>query len=132
MIPVVFHNGSGYDFNPILKEVFKQNNGKRTVRALANANCKADIFSVGCLIFPDRYNFLSMSVDNMAKTCTCEKKILYPHEHFKWKDYDKAICDLTTKCFRPTLSRVIPPTEDVDKFNNESRHKPAQELTLEY
>ena len=28
-IPVVFHNGSGYNFNLLYSELFKQNNGKK-------------------------------------------------------------------------------------------------------
>ena len=28
-IPVIFHNGSGYDFNLLYSEIFKQNNDKR-------------------------------------------------------------------------------------------------------
>ena len=31
IIPVKFHNGSGYDFNLLYSELFKQNNDKRKV-----------------------------------------------------------------------------------------------------
>ena len=42
-IPVIFHNGSGYDFNLLYSELFKQKNDKRKVDnmplALVNLRC---------------------------------------------------------------------------------------------
>ena len=65
-IPVIFHNGSGYDFNPLYSELFKQNNDKK-VDNIPLAAGKSKMFSIGCLKFLDCYNFLAMPLDQMAK-----------------------------------------------------------------
>ena len=33
-IPVIFHNGKGYDFNLLFNEIFKQNNSRRKIDIL--------------------------------------------------------------------------------------------------
>ena len=58
-IPVIFHNGSGYDFNLLHSELFKQNNDKK-VDSIPIAAGKSKMFSIGCLKFLDSYNFLAM------------------------------------------------------------------------
>ena len=42
-IPVIFHNGSSYDFNLIYNELFKQNNDKRKVDSIPLAADKSKI-----------------------------------------------------------------------------------------
>ena len=64
-IPVIFHNGSGYDFNLLYSELFKQNNDKRKVDNIPLAAGKSKMFSIGCLKFLDSYNFLAMPLDQM-------------------------------------------------------------------
>ena len=65
-IPVIFHNGSGYDFNLLYSELFKQNNDKRKVDNIPLAAGKSKMFSIGCLKFLDSYNTLAMPLDQMA------------------------------------------------------------------
>ena len=66
-IPVIFHNGSGYDFNLLYSERLKQNNDERKVDNLLLAAGKSKMFSIGCLKILDSYNFLAMPLDQMAK-----------------------------------------------------------------
>ena len=66
-IPVIFDNGSGYDFNLLYSELFKQNNDKRKVDNIPLAAGKSMMFSIGCLKFLDSYNFQAMPLDQMAK-----------------------------------------------------------------
>ena len=79
-IPVIFHNGSGHDFNLLYSELFKQNNDKRKVDNIPPAAGKSKMFSIGCLKFLDSYNFLAMPLDQMAKIYGCKTKTLYPYE----------------------------------------------------
>ena len=51
-IPIKFHNGSGYDFNLLFCELFKQNSDKRKLDSLPLAAGKSKTASIG---FP---NFL--------------------------------------------------------------------------
>ena len=46
-IPVIFHNGKGYDFNLLFNEIFKQNNSRRKIDILPSTNGKARMFRVG-------------------------------------------------------------------------------------
>ena len=43
---------------------------------------KSNMFSIRCHKFLDRYNFLAMPLDQMAKIYHCKTKTLYPYEHF--------------------------------------------------
>ena len=52
-IPVIFHNGKGYDFNLLFNEISKQNNSRRRIDILPSTNGKARIFRVGVLKFID-------------------------------------------------------------------------------
>ena len=45
-IPVIFHNGSGYDFNLLYSELFKQNNDKRKVDNIPLAAGKSKMLSI--------------------------------------------------------------------------------------
>ena len=56
-IPVIFHIGSGYDFNLLYREFFKQHNGKRKVDNIPLADGKSKMFSIGCLKLLDSFNF---------------------------------------------------------------------------
>ena len=71
-IPVIFHNGSGYDFILLYSELFKQNNDKRKVDNTPLAAGKSKMFSISCLKFLDSYNFLAMPLDQMAKIYGCK------------------------------------------------------------
>ena len=77
-IPVMFHNGSGYDFNLLYSELLKQNNDKTKVDNIPLAAGKSNMFTIGCLKFLDRYYFLAMPLDQMAKIYGCKTKTLYP------------------------------------------------------
>ena len=46
-IPVIFLNGSGYDFNLLYSELFKQNNDKRKVDNIPLAAGKSKMISIG-------------------------------------------------------------------------------------
>ena len=73
-IPVIFHNGSGYEIKILYSELFKQNNDKRKVDNIPLAAGKSKMFSIGCLKFLDSYNFLAMPLDQMAKIYGCKTK----------------------------------------------------------
>ena len=81
-IPIIFLNGSGYEFNLLYNERFKQNNEKRKVDDIPLAAGESKIFSIGCLEFLDSYNLLAMPLDQMAKIYGCKTKTLYPYECF--------------------------------------------------
>ena len=46
-IPVIFHNGSSYDFNLLYSRLFKQNNDKRKVDNIPLAAGQSRMFSMG-------------------------------------------------------------------------------------
>ena len=87
-IPVVFHNGSGYDFHLRYSELIKQNNDKRKRDNIPLAAGKSKMFSIGCLKFLDSYNILAMPLDQMAKIYHCKTKTFYPIENFGLDDYE--------------------------------------------
>ena len=143
-IPVMFHNGSGYDFNLLYSELFKQNNDKRKVDNIPLAAGKSKMFSIGCLKFLDSYNFLAMPLDQMAKIYGCKTKTLYPYEYFGLESlgtttksytskatYQEAIGNLKIEDFKSSLHNKLP-TQEVDDFNNENSHKTGKDLTIEY
>ena len=152
-IPVIFHNGSGYDFNLLYSELFKQNNDKRKVDNIPLAAGKSKMFSIGCLKFLDSYNFLAMPLDQIAKIYGCKTKTLYPHEYFGLDSnqlgtrtklygssttkgskatYDKAIGNLKIEDFKSSLHNKLPTQEEVNSFNKDNRHKTGRDLTAEY
>ena len=150
-IPVIFRNGSGYDFNLLCSELFKQNNDKRKVDSIPLAAGKSKMFSIGCLKFLDSYNFLAMPLDQMAKIYGCKTKTLYSYEHFGLDEmgtttkpygsgttsgskatYDNLIGNLKIEDFKSSLHNKLPTQEEVDNFNNENSHKTGKDLTIEY
>ena len=142
-IPVIFHNGSGYDFNLLYSELFKQNNDKRKVDNIPLAAGKSKMFSIGCLKFLDSYNSLAMPLDQMAKIYGCKTKTLYPYELFGLDSYDseadngskatsqKVIGNLKIEDFKASLSNKLPTQEEVDIFNKDNSHKTGNDLTIE-
>ena len=46
-IPVIFHNGPGYDFNLLYSEIFKQDFDERKVDSIPLAAGKSMMFSIG-------------------------------------------------------------------------------------
>ena len=142
-IPLILHNGSGYDFNLLYSELFKQNNDKRKVDNIPLAAGKSKMFNIGCLKFLDSYNFLAMSLDQMAKIYGCKFKTLYPYEYFDLDTYDseaangskaiyqEVIRNLKIEDFKSSLHNKLP-TQEVDNFNNENSHKTGRDLTIEY
>ena len=72
-IPVIFHNGKGYDFNLFFNEIFKQNNSRRRIDILPISNGKARMFRVDILKFIDSYSFFTMSLDKIAKVYNVKK-----------------------------------------------------------
>ena len=46
-VPVIFHNGKGYEFNLFFSEIFKRNNGKRRVDVLPSTHGEAIMIGVG-------------------------------------------------------------------------------------
>ena len=96
------------------------------------------MFSIGCLKFLDSYNFLAMSLDQMAKTYGCKTKTLYPYQYYGLESYsskatyDEAIGNLKTEDFKSSLYNKLPTQEEVDTFNNENSHKTGKDLTIEY
>ena len=88
-IPAIFHNGSGYDFNLLYSEPFKQNNDKRKVDNIPLAAGKSKMFSIGSLKFLGSYNFSALLLDQMAKIYVCKTKTLYPYGYFGLETYDR-------------------------------------------
>ena len=129
-IPVIFHNGSGYDFNLVYSELFKQNNDKRKVDNIPLAAGKSKMFSIGCLKFLDSYNFLAMPLDQMAKIYGCKTKTLYPYEYFGLDSYDEVIGNLKIEDFQSSLSYKLP--TQVDILNKDNSHETGKYLTIEY
>ena len=131
-IPVIFHNGSGYDFNLLCSDFFKQNNDKRKEDNIPLAAGKSKIFSIGCFKFLDSYNFLAMPLDQMAKIYGCKTKTLYPYEYFGLDSLDKVIGNLKIEDSKSSLSNKIPTQEEVDIFNKDNSHKTGKDLTIGY
>ena len=131
-IPVIFHNGSGYDFNLLYSELYKQNNDKRKVDNIPLAAGISKMFSIGCLKFLDIYNFLAMPLDQMAKIYGCKTKTLYPYEYFGLDDYQEVIGNLKIEDFKSSLHNKLPTQEEVDNFNNENSNKTGEDPTIEF
>ena len=62
-------------------ELFKQNNHKGKIDSIPLAAGISKMISIGCLKFLDSYNFLAMSLDEIAKIYVCKTKTLYPYEY---------------------------------------------------
>ena len=131
-IPLIFHNGSGYDFNLQYSEHFKQINDKRKVDNITLAAGKSKMFSIGCLKFLDSYNFLAMPLDQMAKIYGCKTKALYPYEYSGLYKYDEAIGNLKIEHFKSSLHNKLSTQEEVDNFNKDNSHKTGKDLFIEY
>ena len=138
-IPVIFHNGSGYDFNLLYSELFKQNNDKRKVDNIPLATGNSKMFSIGCLKFLDSYNLLAMPLDQMAKIYRCKTKTLYPYEYFgldTWgtttKSYQEVRGNVKIEYFKSSISNKLLTQEEVDIFNKDNSHKTGEDLTIEY
>ena len=145
-LPVIFHDGSGYEFNLPYEELFKQNNCKRKVDNIPLADGKSMIFSIRCLKFLDSYNFLAIPLDQMAKIYGCKTKTLYPYEYFgldslrrtsslgpptTTKSYNDIIGDINKEDFKSSLSNKLPIQEEVDNFNKDNNHITGKDLIIE-
>ena len=130
-ILVIFHNDSGYDFNLLYSELFKQNNDKRKVDNIPLAAGKSKMFSFGCLKFLDSYNFLAMPLDQTAKIYGCKTKTLYPYEYFGLDTYQEVIGNLNIENFKSNLSNKLPTQEEVDSFNKDNSHKIGKDISIE-
>ena len=132
-IPVIFHNGKGYDFNLLFNEIFQQNYSRRRINILPSTNGKARMFKVGVLKFIDSYSFLTMSRDKIAKVYNIRNKTLYLYEYFKDDNsYNNKLGNLSIQDFRSSLTTKLPTQDEVDGFNNSNSNKTGEELTLEY
>ena len=131
---VILHNGSGYDFNLLYSELFKQNKDKRKVDNIPLAAGKSKMFSIVCLKFLDSYNFLAMPLDQMAKIYGCKTKTLYPYEYFGLdsNQYQEVIGNLKIEDFKSSLHNKLPTQEEVENFNNENSQKTGKDLTIEF
>ena len=123
-IPLIFHNGSGYDFNLLYSELFKQINDKRKVYKIPPAAGKSKMFSIGCLKFLDSYNCLAMPLDQMAKIYGSKTETLYPVYNLKG--------NLNIEDFKSSLSDKLPTQEEVANFNKDNSLKTGKDLTVEY
>ena len=132
-IPVIFHNGKGYEFNLIFNEIFNQIINKRRVDVLPSTNGKARMFRLGMLKIINSYTFMTMSLDKMAKVYQVKIKILYPYEYFKDENsYNNKLGNLSIEEFRTSLTAKLPTQADFANFNNSNSMKIGKELTLEY
>ena len=132
-IPVIFHNGKGYDFNLLFNEIFKQKHSRRKIDILPSTNGKTRLFRVGVLKFIDSYSFLTMSLDKMAKVNNVKNKTLYPYEYFKDENsYNNKLGNLSIQYFRLSLTTNLPTQDEIDDFNNSNSKKTGKELTLEF
>ena len=131
-IPVIFHNGSGYDFNLPFSDLFKQNNDKRKIDNIPLAAGKFNMFSIRFLKFLDGYNFLAMPLDQIAKIYGCKTKTLYPYDYFGVDDYVNSIGNLKREDFnlQSSLSNKLPTQEEVDNFNKDNSKKTGQDLSI--
>ena len=133
-IPVIFHNGSGYEFNLLYIELFKQKNDKRKVDNLQLAAGKSKMFSIVCLKFLDSYIFLAMPLDQMAMIYHYKTKTLYSYEYFgldslgtTTKSYSDVIANLNIEDFKTSLSKKLPTQEEVDNFNKDNSLKTGKD-----
>ena len=123
-IPVIFHNGKGYDFNLLFNEIFKQNKSTRRIDILRSTNGKARMFRVGILKFIYSYSFLIMSRDKTAKVYNVKNKTLYPYENFKDENsYNNKLGNLSIQDFRSSLTTKLPTQDEVDDINNSNSYK---------
>ena len=132
LIPIIFHNGSGYDFNLLYSELSKQNNDKRKTDNIPLAASKSKRLSIGCLKFLDSYNFLAMPLDQMEKLYGCKTKTIYPNEYIGLESYNNLIGILNMKVFKSSLYNKLPTREEVDNFVKDNSHKTSKDLTIEY
>ena len=130
-IPAVYQNGKGYDFKPLINELFKQNGAKRRVDVLPSTNGKARMFGVGILKFIDSYSFMTPSLDKMDTVSGIESKTLYPNEYFKNENsYDNKLGNLSIEDFRSSQTSKLLLQAEVDEFNKINSKKTSEESTL--
>ena len=132
-ILVIFHKGSGYDFNLVYNEFFRQNNDKRKVDNIPLADGKSKLFSIGCLKLLDSFNFLAMPLDQMTKIYHCKTKTFYTYEQFGlyYYRYDSIIGNLNIEDFKSSLFSKLQTQEEVDIFNKVNSPKTGEDLTIE-
>ena len=73
-IPVILHNGSGYDSSLLYSDLLKQNNKNRKEDNIPLAAGKSKMFIIGCLKLLDCHIFLAMPLDQMAQIYGCKLK----------------------------------------------------------
>ena len=70
-VPVIFHNGSRYDFHFLIEELLKYKDKYNKVEILAKDSENYISISYGNyytnLVFLDSYRFMSSSLDNISK-----------------------------------------------------------------
>ena len=132
-IPVIFHNGKGYDLNILYNEFIHQNNNKRRVDVLLSTNGKTKMFRVGLLKFIDSYNFIAMSLEKMENVYQVKSKTLCPYEYFKDENsYNNKMNSLSIEDFRPLLTNNLSLQSEVDEFNRSNCMKTGKKITLDY
>ena len=146
-VPVKFHYGSGYDFNLLYSELFKQNTDKTKLDNIPLASGKSKIVSIDCIKFLDSCNFLAMPQDQMTNLYGCKTKTLYPYEHFSLdslgrasdlgssiatKSYSEFIDSLKIEDIKSYQSNNLAIQEEVNNFNKDNSQKSGKDLTIEY
>ena len=91
-IPVVFHNLRGYDSHLILSKIGKLMNDKTYMRCIPNNMEKYMSFNMNRFTFIDSYQFMSDSLDTLAKNLS-ESEMVHTRDYIK----DKEIFDLLRK-----------------------------------
>ena len=137
-IPIVFHNGSGYDYHFIIKELSKEVDGLEcigensekyiTFKALFNRRCKDDKEVTYKLKFIDSFRFIFDSLQNLVDNLTelnkcknCDKEcndykrknnvLVYRCNKCNRRSY-RAIDELIERC--PNVYSMC--NNDLDKF----------------
>ena len=75
-LPVIFRNSSGYDFNLLYSEIFKENNDEKKLDNIPLAAVKSKMFSIVRPKFLDSYDYIAMSLDQIANVFRCKKNIM--------------------------------------------------------
>ena len=117
-VPVIFHNGSGYDFSLLYSELFKQNNDKGKLINMPLAGGKSKMFSIVRPKIIDRYKLLAMS--RMARLNGKDLQTLYLFEDFGLDTCNEVLGYLNIEDFKSSLPKKLPTQEKVGLFNNKN------------
>ena len=133
MIPFVFHTFSNYDCHLVFEKLVDKKNDKVKYKIIPKTYEEYISVSYGCIIFIDKYRFLSYSLDNLVENLDTDgfinlknefpdkwenlnKQLAYTYEDFNTiDDYQKPVNDLKKEDFFNKLTNDYADDSEIER-----------------